>query len=70
MSAAVTGLSVCVVLSISLDLNNEAVDTEAQTLTSSDEIALLGKPKLGELYKCAVRIKESKEFKVMQPATE
>ncbi|XP_017479909.1 PREDICTED: sodium/calcium exchanger 3-like [Rhagoletis zephyria] len=47
------------------DLNNEAADTEAQTLTSSDEIALLGKPKLGELYKCAVRIKESKEFKNM-----
>lgn len=47
------------------DLNNESgVDSEAQTLTSSDEIALLGKPKLGELYKCTVRIKESKEFKV------
>lgn len=40
------------------------MDAEAQTLTSSDEIALLGKPKLGELYKCTVRIKESKEFKV------
>lgn len=49
----------------STELNNESgVDSEAQTLTSSDEIALLGKPKLGELYKCTVRIKESKEFKV------
>lgn len=37
---------------------------EAQTMTTTDEIALLGRPKLGELYKCTLRIKESKEFKV------
>lgn len=43
---------------------NEDSDHEAQTMTTTDEIALLGKPKLGELYKCQVRIKESKEFKV------
>lgn len=36
----------------------------AQTLTNVDDVAMLGKPKLGELYKCTIRIKESKEFKV------
>lgn len=46
------------------DLNKENDEHEAQTMSTTDEIALLGKPKLGELYKCQIRIKESKEFKV------
>ena len=47
------------------DLNTNNNDNrEAQTAADADEIALLGKPKLGELYKCQVCIRESKEFKV------
>nr|XP_046918733.1 sodium/calcium exchanger 1-like isoform X2 [Dermatophagoides farinae] len=47
------------------DLNADNDDREAQTAADADEIALLGKPKLGELYKCQIRIHESKEFKSM-----
>ncbi|CAG2107412.1 unnamed protein product [Medioppia subpectinata] len=32
-------------------------------ISFDEKIAQLGKPKLGEIYRCAVRIKESKEFK-------
>lgn len=41
----------------------EAKDPD--TLTAIEKIALLGKPKLGELTKVQIRIKESKEFKVI-----
>lgn len=38
---------------------------DKHSLSSQDEkVALLGKPRLGETIRCAVRIKESKEFKV------
>lgn len=47
-----------------MDDNNDFNTKEAQTTVDTDEIALLGKPKLGELYKCQIRIRESKEFKV------
>ena len=63
VSYAIFCIETIPIISLSIDLNN-ASEQEAQTLTNTDEIALLGKPKLGELYKCTVRIKESKEFKV------
>ncbi|KAJ6217806.1 hypothetical protein RDWZM_008963 [Blomia tropicalis] len=47
------------------DLNSDSSDQEAQTLANTDDIAMLGRPKLGELYKCQIHIKESKEFKNM-----
>lgn len=31
--------------------------------TAEEKMALLGKPKLGEVFRAQVRIKESKEFK-------
>ena len=38
---------------------------DKKSLSSAEEkIALLGKPRLGEIIKCSVRIKESTEFKV------
>lgn len=46
------------------DLNKEEVEPgDDETMTDAEKIALLGKPKLGEIYKCEIRIKESKEFK-------
>ncbi len=39
-------------------------DSEAKDITDDDRIADLGKPRLGEITKCRVRIKESMEFKV------
>ena len=36
----------------------------SRPISPDEKIAILGKPKLGELYKCQIRIKESKEFKV------
>jgi hypothetical protein len=33
-------------------------------ISIDEKIALLGKPRLGEINKCQIRIKESKEFKV------
>lgn len=51
-------------LSMIIDLNSDSSDQEAQTLANTDDIAMLGRPKLGELYKCQIHIKESKEFKV------
>ena len=51
-----------------LDFNSETggnIDSpEAKTVVEANDIALLGRPKLGEIYRCQVRIKESKEFKV------
>lgn len=34
-------------------------------ISVDEKIALMGKPRLGEIYRCQVRIKESKEFKVI-----
>lgn len=46
------------------DLNKEETEPgDDETMTDAEKIALLGKPKLGEIYKCEIRIKESKEFK-------
>jgi solute carrier family 8 (sodium/calcium exchanger) len=33
-------------------------------LTEEDKMALLGRPRLGEVTRAQIRIKESKEFKV------
>ncbi|KAI1288400.1 Sodium/calcium exchanger 3 [Halotydeus destructor] len=38
-------------------------DDNASTTSEDEKLALLGKPRLGELFKCTIRIKESKEFK-------
>ena len=40
------------------------VDQNSADLTEAEKIALLGKPRLGDIYKVQLRIKESKEFKV------
>ncbi|XP_054154056.1 sodium/calcium exchanger 3-like isoform X2 [Oppia nitens] len=42
------------------ELNNQ---NEGNGLIFDEKIASLGKPKLGEIYRCSLRIKESKEFK-------
>lgn len=42
----------------------EAEQKKADDLTEDDKIALLGKPKLGDVIRAQIRIKESKEFKV------
>lgn len=54
-----------VMVTVMADLNDDNQMKEAQTVADADEIALLGKPKLGELYKCQIRIHESEEFKVI-----
>ncbi|KPM03912.1 sodium/calcium exchanger-like protein 2 [Sarcoptes scabiei] len=46
-------------------LEGTAKDGSDFETTSGHIIALLGKPKLGELYKCQIRIHESEEFKKM-----
>ncbi|XP_076315960.1 sodium/calcium exchanger 2-like [Tachypleus tridentatus] len=38
-------------------------DTEKTELSEAEKIAMMGKPRIGEQYRCTVRIKESKEFK-------
>ena len=35
----------------------------ADERTDEEKMALLGRPKLGEVYRAQIRIKESKEFK-------
>jgi solute carrier family 8 (sodium/calcium exchanger) len=42
----------------------EAEAKKPEELTEDDKMALLGKPKLGEVTRAQIRIKESKEFKV------
>jgi solute carrier family 8 (sodium/calcium exchanger) len=45
-------------------VNYEEIDAKDQdTLTEVEKIALLGRPRLGEVTKIQIRIKESKEFK-------
>ena len=39
---------------------------DPETLTEEEKIALLGRPKLGDITKISIRIRESKEFKVIQ----
>ena len=41
-------------------INNKPVDS----LTEEEKVALLGRPRLGEVTRAQIRIKESKEFKV------
>ena len=38
---------------------------DPETLTEEEKIALLGRPRLGDITKIQIRIRESKEFKVM-----
>ena len=42
---------------------------DPETLTEEEKIALLGRPRLGDITKISIRIKESKEFKVRQKKT-
>ena len=50
---------------ISEGVNYEEIDAkDPETLTEVEKIALLGRPKLGDITKVQIRIKESKEFKV------
>jgi len=37
---------------------------DPDTLTEEEKVALLGRPRLGDVTKIQIRIKESKEFKV------
>ena len=59
-----------------MNTNGELVVTEGvnyaeidakdpETLTEEEKIALLGRPRLGDVTKIQIRIKESKEFKVV-----
>lgn len=42
------------------------LDSPKSNLSQQEKVvALLGRPKLGEIHKCEIRIKESKEFKVI-----
>ena len=46
-------------------VNYEEIDAkDPETLTEVEKIALLGRPRLGDVTKIQIRIKESKEFKV------
>ena len=45
-------------------VNYEEIDAkDPETLTEVEKIALLGRPRLGDVTKISIRIKESKEFK-------
>lgn len=60
------------VLSVALvqkddELANAITEAEAKApedLTDKDKMALLGRPKMGDITRAQLRIKESKEFKV------
>ena len=43
---------------------NEIDAKDPETLTEEEKIALLGRPRLGDVTKIQIRIHESKEFKV------
>ena len=46
-------------------MNYDEIDAkDPETLTEVEKIALLGRPRLGDVTKIQIRIKESKEFKV------
>lgn len=49
------------------ELANAITEAEAKApedLTEKDKMALLGRPKIGDITRAQLRIKESKEFKV------
>lgn len=49
------------------ELANAITEAEAKSpeeLTDKDKMALLGRPKMGDITRAQLRIKESKEFKV------
>ena len=46
-------------------MNYDELDQkDPEELTEVEKIAMLGRPKLGDITKIEIRIKESKEFKV------
>ncbi len=46
-------------------VNYEELDAkDPESLTDEEKVALLGRPKLGDITKIQIRIRESKEFKV------
>lgn len=46
-------------------VNYDEIDAkDPETLTEVEKIALLGRPRLGDVTKVQIRVKESKEFKV------
>lgn len=50
------------------ELANAITEAEAKApedLTERDKMALLGRPKIGDITRAQLRIKESKEFKVI-----
>lgn len=47
-------------------LIQEAENKAPEELTEEDKMALLGRPKNGDVVRAQLRIKESKEFKVSQ----
>ena len=51
-------------------MNYAEIDAkDPETLTEEEKIALLGRPKLGDITKISIRIRESKEFKVIRTET-
>ena len=47
-------------------INYDELDAKKpEELTEEEKIALLGRPRLGDVTKIQIRIKESKEFKVI-----
>nr|CAD7200012.1 unnamed protein product [Timema douglasi] len=46
----------------------EAEKKRQESLTSDDKMALLGRPRLGDITRAQIRIKESKEFKEKSPS--
>jgi len=48
-------------------VNYEELDAKnPEDLTEEEKVALLGRPRLGDITKIQIRIRESKEFKVNQ----
>lgn len=50
------------------ELANAITEAEAKApedLTDKDKMALMGRPKIGDITRAQLRIKESKEFKVI-----
>ena len=49
-------------------MNYEELDAkDPEDLTEEEKVALLGRPRLGDITKIQIRIRESKEFKVHKP---
>ena len=47
------------------NLGSTANNRQPNSLSFDEKVALLGRPKLGEITRSQIRIKESKEFKVI-----